>query len=202
MPHPIYDKINAALPRMEGWCTPEKGCALAKAVVETNADLSVELGIFGGRGVISLAMAHRAIGKGVAWGFDPWTKQAALEGENSKENDEWWGKLDLEWIYGGFVDRAIEHKLLPFCYWARLKSKQAVLLFEDESIGVLHQDTNHSEQVSCDEVMRWKNKVKKGGFWFADDINWETTKKSQKLLADNGFDLIETHESWAIYRKK
>lgn len=197
----LFQRIKESIPKMEGWCTPEKGCALAKAIVDTKAELSVELGVFGGRGIISMAMAHEAIGKGVAWGFDPWTKEAALEGENIAGNDEWWGKLDLEGIYRGFVDHILAHELMKTCYWARLKSQDAVKLFKDDSIDLLHADSNHSEKVSCDEVFRWSSKVKDGGYWFADDIDWPTTKKAQKMLRENGFKLIEDHKKWAIYRK-
>src|SRR4051812_46671458 len=94
----LSTRIETHLPQMHGWCPPEKGIRLAQAIRDTQAELSVELGIFGGRGVLAMAMAHQEQGRGVAWGFDPWTKSAALEGSNDPANDAWWAALDIEAI--------------------------------------------------------------------------------------------------------
>lgn len=199
--NPTAARILEHNPKTDGWASDEKAVRMAQIVNESESKISVELGVYGGRGVIAMAMAHQAIGEGVAWGFDPWSKEAALEGENDKANDEWWAKIDLEAIYRVFVEKVHSHALLPWLYWARLKSAQAVTLFEDKSISVIHADSNHSEKVSCDEVERWTPKLKPGGFWFADDIDWATTKRSQGLLLTKGMVLIEDHKSWALYQK-
>lgn len=193
--------IKKVLPEMDGWCSPEKGIVMADAVFYLKCDLSVELGVFGGRGLLCLAIGHQASGVGKAWGFDPWTKEAALEGENSKENDAWWSSIDLERIYRDFVANMVAKGVLETCNWARLRSDQAVKLFEDESVGVIHADSNHSEKISCDEVERWVPKLKKGGLWFADDIDWPSTKKAQKMLIEAGLQLEKSYDKWAIYQK-
>lgn len=197
----LIQRLVTHIPRLHGWCTNEKAIALAKTIVDSKCDLSVELGIFGGRGLISMAMAHDHLGSGITWGFDPWTAAAALEGDNGAENDDWWKKVDYESIYFGFVASVVEHRLTKQCYWSRIRSDEAVKQFADHSIGVIHADSNHSEKVSSDEVMRWKDKVKPGGYWFADDTDWATTKKAQGLLVKHGFKLIHDRAKWAIYQK-
>jgi hypothetical protein len=186
---------------MEGWSTPEKCWHLAKTIIDTNAKLTVELGVFGGRGLIAMAMAHRHQNYGIAWGFDPWLWEACVEGKNAPENDEWWKKVDLKSIYKGFVNHVLMHALEEYCYWARLKSQNAVKLFDDDSIDIIHQDSNHSEEISCDEVNRWKNKVKVGGLWFQDDIDWPTTKKAQELIIKSGYERVFTNDKWAVYKR-
>jgi hypothetical protein len=198
----LMQRIAIHIPKMEGWCTPEKAQRMALAVLDAKNLISVELGIFGGRGVIALAMAHEFLGHGSAWGFDPWEKEAALEGDHSTEDNEWWAKVDLEEIYSGFVKQALSHKLLKYCKWARLRSENAVTLFKNESIGVIHCDGNHSEKTSCIDVKLWASKVCPGGYWFMDDIDWLTTFKAQEMLVDLGFNEIENHKQWALYQKK
>lgn len=198
----LESAIRHYVATMEGWSTPDKCAKLAKYILELNAKCSVELGVFAGRGLISMAMAHRHQNYGVAWGFDPWKAEACTEGKNEPENDEWWKKVDLKGIYKGFINNIVMHDLLEYCHWARLKSLDAVKLFEDESVDLLHQDSNHSEEISLAEVDRWHKKIRAGGIWVQDDIDWKTTQKAQKLILKSGFEKIDGTEKWAIYRKK
>lgn len=197
----LYERIAKTNPTLQGWCTAEKAMRLAKAIADCNSNLSVEIGIFGGRSLIPMAMAHNHIKHGVVWGFDPWHIIPALEGTNDPENDEWWKKLDLEAIYRGFVEKVLEYKLLKECFWSRLKSDQAIRLFANDSISVLHCDSNHSQEISCREIQTWAPKVKIGGYWFADDTDWPTMQKAKTVLVDHGFRMVEDFKKWAVYQK-
>ena len=53
---------------------------------------SVELGVFAGRSALPIAIAHHDLGRGIVIGIDAWSINATKEGQNSKENDEWWEK--------------------------------------------------------------------------------------------------------------
>lgn len=197
----LYKRIQDVNPTIEGWCETTKAGRMAKAICDVRSDISVELGVFGGRGLIAMAMAHQHLNHGVCWGFDPWTKGAAIEGFNDEANNDWWSKIDLEAIYKHFVGKVVSNNLLKECYWARLRSDQAIKLFRDESVDVIHQDSNHCEEVSCAEVLAWKSKIKIGGYWFADDTDWPSLKKAIKLLQDNGFALVEDHKKWMLFQK-
>ena len=193
--------IEAALPPLDGWTTVEKGVRLAELVYGTRAEVSAEIGVFGGRGTIAMAFGHRAAGTGVVTAIDPWKAAASLEGENAPENDEWWGKIDHEEIFRRFVKALQSAGVADRCRILRQRSDEAVGSFADGEIAVLHQDGNHSEKVSCDEVLRWSQKVKPGGFWVADDTDWPTTQRAQALLLEQGFALVEDHGAWRVYRK-
>lgn len=197
----LMDRIGAHIPKMQGWCEVIKAQKIANLILSLKPEISVELGVFGGRGVIAMAMTHEFLGKGMAWGFDPWEKGATLEGVTTPEDAKWWSELDIEGIYKGFVGEVIAHNLLSHLNWARIRSDQAYKLFEDGSIGVLHADSNHSELISCGEVENWHKKVKVGGYWISDDIDWLTVWKAQDLLMEKGFEIRENHTKWAVYQK-
>jgi predicted O-methyltransferase YrrM len=194
-------RIEASIPSLHGWTTVDKGLRLAELVVSVEADLSVELGVFGGRGTISLAIGHEALGHGYVAAIDPWEKTASLEGANAPENDEWWAKLDHEAIYQSFLMALVSARVESLCHVMRRKSDAAVEAFEDGSIAVLHQDSNHSEQISSAEVELWTPKLRRGGLWVADDTDWATTQKAQRLLVAKGFAVVEDHASWKVFCK-
>jgi tetratricopeptide (TPR) repeat protein len=194
-------RIEAAIVPLHGWATPEKAACLARLILEARADLSVEIGVFGGRGTIAMAMAHQTQGHGHVVGIDPWAAAASLEGENSPENDEWWLTVDYAAVFASFVEAIARHGLTRQVRIMRQRSEDAVGLFRDRTIAVLHQDGNHSEQISSAEVLRWTPKLRPGGYWIADDCDWPTTAKALALLEERGFALVDNRGSWRVYRK-
>lgn len=194
----LNEIIERELPKMPGWCTVEKAKRMAE--LSTGASLCVELGVFGGRGLAAMALALAKQGFGRADGIDPYSASAALEGVNSPENDEWWSKLDYSEISRVAQLSLCELGLYHCSRIIRLTSKEAVEFYGDHVIDVLHQDSNHSEQISRQEVELWAPKMESGGIWISDDTDWSTTKKAQEDLEAKGFVLLEDHEIWKVYR--
>jgi hypothetical protein len=198
----LHERIAAVVPELQGWCTVEKACRLADLILETGPSLVVESGVFGGRSLIPQAMALAEQRYGVIVGIDPWTPEAALEGDVGEANAEWWGsKVNLEDIYVGFIEQVLKHRLTPHCSWVRRKSHEVTALFADESIDVFHQDSNHSELVSCREVTSWRGKLKPQGTWILDDCDWPTQKRAVELIQESGFRVVEDHTTWMIFRR-
>lgn len=191
--------IDRELPALPGWCTPEKGrrmAALARGGLQV-----VELGVFGGRGLIAMALALRDQGFGSADGIDPYTAAAALEGTNDQANDEWWGKIDYAEIARtaqGAIDRL---GLSTVARIVRVTSREAVRAYDDESVACCYQDSNHSMEVTCEEVALWAPKIRRGGYWIFDDTNWPTTQRAQRDLVALGFAQLEDHATWKVYRR-
>jgi hypothetical protein len=198
---PPVSRIAEMLAPLHGWTTPEKGVRLAELVIETRADVSVEIGVFGGRGTLSMAVGHETIGHGHVVGIDPWEVRAALDGENAAANDEWWSKLDYDAIYEHFLGALVHYRLARYVRIMRERSDSAVRLFADRSLSVLHQDGNHSEAVSTTEVEVWTPKLASGGYWVSDDTDWPTTQRALGMLEDRRFELVEDHGGWRVYRK-
>ena len=167
-------------------------------IADTKPSLCVELGVFGGRSLLAIGLAAK---NARVIGVDAWSKPASLEGTNAKANEEWWSKIDYNSMYAYTVN-LMKSNGLSVELW-RKKSNQVYQQFQDESIGFLHQDSNHSEEITCEEVELYWNKVRKGGIWVFDDINWPTTKKAQVLLLEKGYEEIYAPEGreWAVFRR-
>ncbi len=185
---------------MHGWCTVEKANKLYELIKESKPSLVVELGVFGGRSLVPMALAAKENGKGIVLGIDSWSKQASLEGANDAANDDWWSKVDYEKIYNNCIHQ-IESRKLENCGLIRMKSLQIGLAFCDNSIDVLHQDSNHSELITTREVELYMPKLKQGGYWISDDTDWSTVKKSVEMIlqyCDEVFD----GGTFKIFRKR
>jgi hypothetical protein len=83
----------------------------------------------------------------------------------------------------------------------KCKSRDVASKFEDNSIDLLHQDSNHSEEISCEEVELYWNKVRPNGYWVFDDTDWPTTKKAQNLLLTKGYRVLKvgSDNKWTIF---
>jgi predicted O-methyltransferase YrrM len=184
--------------QIHGWCTREKANKIMSIIADTKPSLCVELGVFGGRSLLAIGLAAK---NARVIGVDAWSKPASLEGTNDKANEEWWSKLDYNSMYAYTVN-LMKSNRLSVELW-RNKSNEVSGRFQDESIGFLHQDSNHSEEITCEEVELYWNKVRKGGIWVFDDINWPTTKKAQVLLLEKGYEEIYAPEGreWAVFRR-
>jgi hypothetical protein len=180
--------------KIEGWCSREKAIKMASYVNKNS--LCVELGVFGGRSLLPLCLMT----DNKVFGIDAWNINSSLEGENSQDNYEWWSKINYNDMFQ-YTKNLINKYKCNNCKLLRMNSYEAVGFFENESIDVLHQDSNHSEKISCLEVELYDIKVKPGGIWIFDDTNWETTKKAQEKLLEKGYLLVENYETWCVFKK-
>lgn len=198
----MKSSIQEIIARTEGWCSFHKAETLYDLVIKSNAKISVEIGVFGGRGAMAMAMAHKDMNWGVCYGIDPWATAPCLEGSNTPENDEWWSKLDIEKIYRGFLIQLLAFDVSEFLYILRMKSDVAIRLFD--KISVLHFDGNHSEEISCKDVELYAPLVT--DYIVFDDTNWETTRKAQSILLNYGFKEIYKYTEpeggeWKVFEK-
>lgn len=200
--------LNSIVNSLEGWCSAEKAQVLFDLVLKSDSQISCELGVFGGRSLIPIALAHKAKNSGFVLGIDAWTKEASVEGSGAfkdgvtaKENDEWWSKVNYPSIHAGCILAIDKYGVNDYCGTVRMRTLSVGLLIRDNSIDLLHQDSNHSEEVSCAEVEMYFPKMKDGSYWISDDTDWTTTQKSQELLQDKGFTLIADYGNYKVFRK-
>jgi hypothetical protein len=194
--------LRTVVPKLEGWCPVAKAIQLYDLASEFESPTCVELGVFAGRSFVALALAAKAKA-GTAIGIDAWSKQASAEGTNDKANEDWWNKIDYDYFFKysqSVIDNAGAHLEASLI---RKRSDECVEMFPDNSINLLHQDSNHSEKISVGEVEAWHNKVKKGGYWVFDDTNWSTTEAAQRLLESKGYECLFTADEklYKIYRR-
>lgn len=202
----VKSSIEQSLPGMHGWCTPEKGKRMAALVYEMivrkpdGVPLCVELGVFGGRSLVAMALALKDQECGRVDGIDPYAADAALEGTNDRENAAWWSTIDFEAVAQSAQDAIDRLGLTAYARIVRQRSVDCVSSYADESIDVLHQDSNHSEEVSCREVELWLPKMRHGAYWIFDDTDWSSTRTAQRMLTARGAEQVEDHNEWKVYR--
>lgn len=214
LPKLITDYIHNVLPHMEGWCTPVKAEALARAVLESKPEVMVEIGVFAGKSLIALALAAHTNEKGLVIGVDPWDRDASIQGFSPADaNHVWWRDVvNHDYIYGqcvSFVKQMGVAKRVVLCRGTSEHSLPGLLacreLVQRPFIDFLHIDGNHSEICSSFDVQNYVPLVPSGGIVVFDDTNWATTKKAQMLLDEMCVfeKLIETDgQACAFYRKK
>jgi hypothetical protein len=192
--------IERELPGLPGWCTPKKGKRIAE--LARDAHLIVELGVFGGRSLVAMALALRDSSNDFSRvdGIDPYTPAAALEGTNDPANSAWWSALDYEAVARAAQEALYRLELMPYARLVRMLSREVVGFYADGTLDLLHQDANHAEETTCEEVALWVPKIRPGGYWIFDDTNWESTRKAQRELAALGFRELEDHGGWKIYQ--
>lgn len=182
-----------------GWCDLEKANTLAAMILAMRPKLIVEIGIFGGRSFIPMAMAAQLIGAKVV-GIDPWDRGASLEGMEDAANLEWWSKLDHEQIYQGFmenlrkfgVDKAV----------TILKQRSDDVDLKDWVIDLLHIDGSH-EETAYRDTTRYAARIPVGGIVVCDDVNWVSgaPKRGVEWLLKKGFRQLYALGTGAVFQR-
>ena len=196
---------------LPGWCSPQKAKRIARLVVEagqTEPPLCVELGAFGGRGIVAFGLASKYVlgGAGRVDGIDPYSPAASLEGTHSAENNAFWSTVDYKAVLQS-ARTGIARLGLDECVRIIIgRSQDVVQDYEDRSIHVLSMDGNHSKECAAWDVAAWASKIAHNGYWIFDDIHWHeggepsTIQAQDDLVSKHGFVLLEEYDSWAIFR--
>ena len=191
---------------LDGWCWLDKAMTLCSYIEKERPSVVVDLGIFGGRSMIPMALQLRDNADGgVCYGIDPWTNTAALEGEHKPEDSAWWGKVNLNDVMMKFLWRIQELGLIDFAVPIRATSQAVHAIFPKESIDFLHIDSNHSELASLRDIALYVPKVRSGGLICLDDLKWESNKAAVDRLdghCDRVQDIDGGPQGYArLYRK-
>ncbi len=195
----LTDKQIAYLTTLHGWCVPDKMKRLNDLVIEANKNLAsdegliiVECGVFAGRSLFPMALACKDLNKGTVWGIEAWSNEAAIEGEEiSPENTSWWSKVDMEFVFGRFKGSIEFLSLETYVQYIRGKSYDNAGVFADNSISLLHLDSNHNTSTIIKELEVFVPKVKSGGYLVVDDYDWPSVKESYSKIPEYGFELVE-----------
>lgn len=187
--HALLQRVFAMMKQLDGWCSDEKAEYLVELIRLTKPDVVVEIGVFGGKSLLPMAMALKANHKGMAFGIDPWSHDASSVGMEG-ENLNWWSNLDHEKILKLLQERIKLFNLQDYITLVRATSLDAEPI---EGIGLLHIDGNHSEETSYIDVTKWVPYVKSGGIIIFDDVNWSTTDKAVSWLNTHCIPFAEIH---------
>lgn len=190
LPKHIQEAVEHYLAHMEGWTEPERGCEMAEKILETKAQVCVDIGVFAGRSTIAMGFASRELGNSMVYGIDNWNPGSAADNDDQKEGVEWWEKKsNLETIHQLCMRSIWDHRLEPWVTIIRAKSEHVHQLFP--RIDFLNIDGGHSEATSCRDVFLYLPKVRKGAYVFMDDTGWPSTQRAIKMI-EKQCDLVNT----------
>lgn len=165
----IFDQIAEAVQSIQhGWTSVTQAHMLASAIIALRPETSIEIGVFAGKGLVAMGLAHREIGKGMVYGIDPYSNEASADGQVNEADQKFWGTLDHASIYNMAVDNINKFGIQNS---VRLIRKTSDNFTPPPNIGVLRIDGNHGEQVVKD-VSRYCPNVNMGGILFLDDLQW------------------------------
>jgi hypothetical protein len=169
-----------------GWCWEAKALAMAESVLTSRAPLIVEVGVFGGRSLIPLALAAKSLpSPSLVIGIDPWQKDSALEALDpvtDAAHISWWSTVDLEAVQARAWRDLITTGLGSHCALLRTSSTLASRLFPPLSISLLHIDGCHVREVAIRDVTTWLPLCRPGALVWMDDTNWASTQEAVRLL--------------------
>jgi hypothetical protein len=161
-----------------GWCPLEKALDMAATVIAMRPKVVVEIGVYGGKSLIPMALACEAVNCGMVIGIDPWSPQESAKGYGG-DNEAWWGKLDHESLYQGFMANVKRLGLGYRVAIARTTSDKAKI---PGAINLLHLDGQHTEQ-ACIDVKNFAPHVCLGGIVVVDDLSWANNGVPHVALA-------------------
>lgn len=192
--------------KISGWCSPQKQAALHSIVIATRPIVSVEIGVWCGKSLIPIALAHKHVLKGCVIGVDPWMSNASIEGQLNPADVEWWrDQSKHEWAYKELDRHAGEFSVRMFMDIRRIKSSEFVA---PDGIGLFHCDGNHGDRAFHD-VTSVAPKVLVGGFVVLDDLRWTggAVSRSVDWIEASGFkrlyvvDDFETSNQWGVWQR-
>lgn len=198
----VKNIITNNLNDIHGWCPVEKAHYLIDLVQQCQAKAFVELGVFGGRSLLPVALAMKNLGNDeFIIGVDSWTVTPCLEGNNDAANNDWWSAINYDNMYSYTIDLMKKYNLENSVKLYRTTSAQYAKYLGDNCLDMLHQDSNHSTEVTCNEVELYCKKVKVGGLWVFDDTDWPTTQQAQINLVAHGYELFYDAVKWKVFRR-
>ena len=195
----LDSQIRNLVPTLPGWCTVEKALEMSACVVRNRPQICVEIGVFGGRSWLPVALACKSNQQGHAFGVDAWSARQSLDKLDHADDIAYWSELDYDAIRLGCMQAIEDARLSEYCTPIQLSSSQCSDLFS--RIDFLHIDGNHSSNRALQDVRLFLPKVAIGGdIWF-DDANWPSTQQAVQLLRES-CDVICDYESYLHLRKR
>ncbi|NGX48228.1 MAG: hypothetical protein K1000chlam3_01618, partial [Chlamydiae bacterium] len=195
----IKEQAYRMMDKLEGWCSRTKAMVLMDIIFNHRPKVVVEVGVYGGKSLIPVAYALKSLGEGIVYGIDPWKITDSVVGFDGA-NYDWWGMLDHEMIYRGFIKKVCEFQLGQYVKVIRSTSVEAAPIYD---IDLIHIDGNHSEDSAYFDVQKWVPLVRDGGIIIFDDVDWATTRKAVDWLDEHCYRVttFQGDNVWGLWIK-
>jgi predicted O-methyltransferase YrrM len=202
----LHDLIKRDQYDSGGRCDEIKGNLIRELIIETNAQLCVEIGVFKGASLLYFAEALE-ITKGKVFGVDPYSLGALINEIPDKNLSKHFyevlfkDQIVLENLYNDILQIISENKLENIISLVRAKSEDYYSNIKKESIVVLLVDGNHDEEYVTKDIINYLPLVKKGGYIIMDDITWIGVINSINNHLKNSATLIKSYSDFSVYKK-
>lgn len=197
----IYELYDKRYTPLWGFCTLDKAGCLIDYVDEicqkVDNPVCVEIGVYGGKSILPVALELKRNKKGIVHAIDPWSNDEATKGYYGEDLD-FWHTIDLEKYFRIFKKSIKEFKLTDYVNVIRASSDDAPS-FTD--IDLLYIDGQHTEQALKD-VEKYATHVKPGGYCLVDDVNWGEVGRVPDLITQMGFELVHVLQHCNVYKKR
>ena len=189
-----------------GRCDETKGNLIKDLIIETNAQLCVEIGVFKGASLMYFAEALE-ITKGNVIGIDPYSMGTLINEIPNKDLNKYIyevlfkDQIVLDNLYNGVLKVITENKLENIISLVRSKSEDYHINIKKDSIDVLHIDGNHDEEYVTKDIQFYLPLVKKGGYIIMDDITWPGVINSINNHLNGNTILIKSYSDFSVHKK-
>jgi predicted O-methyltransferase YrrM len=194
---PLEEKVSRCLETTDGWCSPKKAAWLARLIVSRQVKNILEVGIFGGKSLIPMALAVQSAGGGTVIGVEPWSADVAISEPTNETNDAWWASINFAQVKERFFANAARYGVLAMIKVMETDSDSAFRFLEpgDRQFDLIHIDGAHSPERALRDAKSWSKLVKKGGLVVFDDIGWPSVAPARDFLTRNLTVIDEVFES-------
>lgn len=195
----LFRQIELLVPTLEGWCSPERACELASAILALRPPVSISIGIWGGRDTLSMALAHKFVNFGHVLAIDPFSAAASVEGEEAA-NKKHWGRQDMhDSVLAAFEATKKQLGVEHFIQFERHPSDYVV---PPVGATVAAIDGNHSDQAVKD-TQRFVLPMPVGSIVYFDDIGWSSgaVKRAVEMAESAGFVRQFDRDTGAFFRR-
>lgn len=189
-----------------------KALVVADLVLEHGLGTYVEIGVYKGRSLLPVGAMFAALGRGTAYGIDPYSLAEAMQDdldhfpeETARQVNEFVRSQDWDAMHDGVVGLVGTLGCSGHCEIVRATSAAAVDRFEDGSIDVLHIDGNHDTDMVRSDVEAYRPKLSPGAFVVLDDASWPSVRPVHAELSEAGervFELLDLPmmNDFAVFR--
>lgn len=202
----VYQLVTSQMQR--GWLLKEKLEWMEAACLSLKGQsdiVAVEIGVFYGMSAIAQGLLMQKHGLDAKlYAIDAFSPDAAMKGENSAANNEWWAALDYREMYNSFIASithfGLQDIIIP-CVGDSIEMASEI----PNGVSLLHQDGNHSKSVVSLEIETYVPKMKNNSWWIADDFKWVEMGMATDNLTKHGYSrhYSYNHEgrSFAVYTR-
>ncbi len=207
----ILRRLPEILRGVDGWCSEAKAAWLVSLILRESCRQIAEIGVFGGRSLLPMALAARSLGMASVLAVEPWDNEVAIRAPTGAQNDAWWARVDMPAVKSRFLRQLVNLGLADVVRLVEGCSAEALrLLGTAKEVGhgrfdLVHIDGSHAPGQALQDVLSWSRLVRPGGIVVLDDIAWDSVGAAVAWLRGHFLTVEEVREadgaSYGAYRR-